>query len=70
MEYKSPKNIKLGLRMGFDFIALVLSALLLPCDRGVRVIPGAFLLICGLMLAREMCQRIATSLQMSEWFPN
>lgn len=69
MEKEAPKNVKLGIRIALDGIALLLSAILLNSDRYMRWIPGFILSICGVMLLREIFQRVATSAQMSEWFP-
>lgn len=69
MEKHQPKNIKLGIRMALNGIALLLSAILLNYGEGVRWIPSVVLTICGVMLLREIWQRIMTSIQMSEWFP-
>lgn len=69
MEKEAPKNVKLGIRIALNRIALLLSAILLNYGRCVRWIPGVILIICGSMLLREICQRVSTSILMSEWFP-
>lgn len=69
MEKHQSKNIKLGIRMTLNGIALIFSAILLNCNNRARWIPGIVLTICGVMLLREIWQRIATSIQMCEWYP-
>lgn len=69
MEKQQPKNVKLGIRMALNGIALLLSAILLYSGECVRWIPGVFLTISGIMLLIEIWQRIVTSIQMSEWYP-
>lgn len=69
MEKQQPKNVKLGIRIALNGIALLLSAILLNYGECMRQIPGIILTICGLMLLREIWQRIVTSIQMSEWYP-
>ena len=69
MEQKQPKNIKLGIRIALNSIALLLSCILLNCGKNVRLIPSVLLIICGATLIREIVQRVVTSIQMSEWYP-
>lgn len=69
LEERNPKNLKLCIRMGLNGIALFLSSILLNCGECVRLIPGIILMVCGVMLLREIFQRIATAIQMSEWYP-
>ncbi len=69
MEKQHPKNVKLGVRMALNGISLLLAAILLNSRGCVRWIPGVILTFCGVMLLREIWQRITTSIQMSEWYP-
>lgn len=70
MENHRPKNIKLGIRMSLNCIAFLLSVILSNCNRYVRLIPGGILTMCGIFLLREIWQRVTTSIQMSEWYPD
>lgn len=69
MENHRPKNIKLGIRIALNSIAFLSSVILLNCNNYVRLIPGSILTICGILLLREIWQRVTTSIQMSEWYP-
>lgn len=70
MEKNAPKNIKLGIRIFLNFLAMILSAVLVNSSQRVRWIPPAILVLCGVLLLREIWQRVVTSIQMSEWYPN
>lgn len=69
MEANRPKNIKLGIRMALNSLAVFLSAILLQHGRVGRLTPGVVLTLCGALLLREIWQRVITSIQMSEWYP-
>lgn len=63
MEKEKSKNLKLGIRVALNSIVLLLLAILLNYGKGVRWIPSVILTICGIMLLREIWQRIVTSIQ-------
>lgn len=69
MENHQPKNVKLGIRITLNGIASLLSVILLNYNKYMRLIPGAVLTICGVLLLREIWERVTTSIQMSEWYP-
>lgn len=68
-EHKS-RNLKLGIRIALNCMALLLSAILvqLNCSTFVRCIPGFLLTACGLALLGEIWMRVRTSIEMSEWY--
>lgn len=70
-EEHQSRNVKLGIRIALNCLALLLSAILVPfnCGTLVRCIPGALLAFCGVMLIGEIYQRVKTSIQMSKYYP-
>ena len=70
METKEPRSIILWVRIILDLLSLVLSAVFLYSDKCTRIFPPLILAISGILLIREIFQRIETAIQLSEWYPN
>jgi len=64
----APRNVKLGIRTGVDFFALVLSAILMNEIWYIRLIPTALLALCGIALIFEVFLRVNAAIQMSDWY--
>lgn len=65
----SPKNIKLGVRVVFDLIAMFLAALLVgESELILRLIVPGLLLLLGLSLVIEVIWRVKTAIELSCWY--
>lgn len=65
----SPKNIKLGVRVVFDLIAMFLAALLVgESELILRLIAPGLLLLLGLSLVIEVIWRVKTAIELSCWY--
>lgn len=65
---KSPKNVKLVIRIVFDFCAIFFSVLSLGVDSVIcPYIAPILLTMCGLLLLYEMYIRIQLAIQISPW---
>jgi len=65
---KSPRNLKLGMRVSIDVLAIVLAALF--CGVNSRIlwaIPPVMLFVCGIGLVVEALERIKVAIEISEW---
>ena len=67
-EFKSPKNIKLGIRLSVDFVSVFLSAVLVHGSLLLRLIPPGFLVLVGLTIGHEVFIRVKTAIEVSPWF--
>ena len=67
-EFKSPKNIKLGIRLSVDFLSVFLSAVLVHGSLLLRLIPPGFLVLVGLTIGHEVFIRVKTAIEVSPWF--
>lgn len=68
-EHKSPKNIKLAIRLVFDFTAIVLSLIAVATQNCVvTVLSPVLLLIPGAMILHEVFVRVKTAIEISKWY--
>lgn len=70
-EYKSPKNLKLGIRIAFDGMAIVLSLIAIAVQSKIlTVIAPVVLIIPGVLLCFEVYSRVRTAIMISKWYAN
>lgn len=68
-EPKSPKNVKLGIRVVLDFVSIFLSALFVRSEcLWVRLIAPIFLILAGITILVEVWQRVKTAIELSPWY--
>ena len=70
-EYKSPKNLKLGIRIAFDGVAIVLSLIAIAIQSKIlTVIAPVVLIVPGVLLCFEVYSRVRTAIMISKWYAN
>ena len=70
-EYKSPKNLKLGIRVAFDVVAIGLSLIAVAVqNRVLIVLAPVVLIIPGGLLCFEVYSRVKTAIMISKWYAN
>lgn len=65
---KSPKNVKLVFRAVFNSVAIIFAVIATDMDnRKLSFIAPCLLFLCGLLLIREIRNRLKTAFQINPW---